>query len=58
VNLREQGGSIKLILKELLDQIFQTNGQAGCSWYTDSGELKPEMKKRVNNPYLWAHLTD
>jgi hypothetical protein len=43
VNLVEQGGSIKLILRELLHQIFQTNGEAACPWFDESGEVKQEM---------------
>jgi len=45
VNLRQEGGSIRLILRELLHQIFQTNGEAACPWFLPSGEVDQQLER-------------
>ncbi len=56
VNLREQGNSIKLILKELLHKIFQTRGEAACPWFAESDDIDPKMKLFLP-PELFKHLS-
>jgi hypothetical protein len=55
VNLTEQGGSITLILRELLHQIFQTNGEAGCPWFDTSGRVRPNEPQFLQ-PHLYEYL--
>ncbi|MGA2258218.1 MAG: hypothetical protein ABSG53_26430 [Thermoguttaceae bacterium] len=54
-NLREQGGSIKVVLRDLLHQMFQTAGDAACSWFEPSDDLKTGMD-RFLQPELCKHL--
>ncbi len=56
VDLREQGGSIKLVLRELLHQIFQTSGEAACPWFVESGDIDPKMESFLP-PELFKHLS-
>ena len=55
VNLREQGGNFNLILRELLHQVFQTNGEASCPWFGPSGEVEQRMERFLRRD-LYEHL--
>ena len=55
VNLHEHGESLKVILRDLLHQTFQTGGEAACPWFEPSGDLKAGMKNFLR-PDAYKHL--
>lgn len=57
VNLKEQGDGIRLVLREFLHQIFQTSGEAACTWFTESGDIYPKMKNHLTSE-LFEYLSD
>jgi len=43
VTFAELGNTIQPILRELMDQVFQTGGWPSCPWFDESGDLKSKM---------------
>ena len=45
VNLKEQGKGFNLVVRELLDQVFQINGHPSCPWFDESGKVKGDVMR-------------
>jgi hypothetical protein len=50
-------GKLKVPLRELLDQIFQTGGREKCPWFDASGQLTQRVRSHVKAELL-KHLED
>lgn len=55
VNLKEPGIA-KMILRELLDKIFWTKGEAACPWFDASGKIAEKMRSFLPS-HVFDHLT-
>lgn len=47
LNFKEFGGSVRHVIRELLDQIFQTNGDERCPWFDVAGNLRAGMERYI-----------
>lgn len=56
-NLRESGTTFRPILRELMDQVFQTGGRETCPWFDASGDLT-ELGRSLVPPQLLKYLED
>ncbi len=50
-------GKLKVPLRELLDQMFQTAGRVRCPWFDASGNLTNSVRSRVS-PHLLKYLEE
>ncbi len=52
VNFGELGGDIRPIVRELMDQAFQTSGEPRCGWFTAEGEIDSRHTGHFSAPML------
>jgi hypothetical protein len=52
LNFKEVGGSLKLVIRELLDQIFQTYGDERCPWFDVGGSLRAGMERFIPPQFI------
>ncbi len=52
-NFAELNGDIRPIVRELMDQLFQTSGESHCTWFAPSGEFNGEaMRAYLSQPLI------